>query len=458
MDSSRVWIRLAWLALFLLAAPAGPARAASGQSTFRLTPKHRPGEISRVEVVVQVGGDMRFVTDGKSKDLPMSVLANLKYDEQLLAIDGAGRANRSVRHYEDAHAVIKVDKGGEKPGLDAQHRVIVAEKTAQSAAVLYSPAGPLRREELDLVDVPGNTLLLDHLLPSEEIAPGKSWKVTDETLAALLGLDAVSWSDVDCMLAGVADNVADVSAGGSVSGAVCGVSTDVELKVKLKFDLKTNRINFFALLIKEKRSVGHVGPGLDTVAKVVITITPKQQSAGLTAAFVKSLPEKVTPELTRLIYVSPGGRIRFQYDRCWYVTTDESKLAVLRMIDRGDLVAQCNLSPLKETGKPVTLAEFQRDVQSSLGKNFGQFVKASQSTTPSGQTMFRVVVQGTVSQLPIEWIYYLVEDDKGRGASMAFTFEQELESRFGKADRDLIANLRLTQPVAPTAAKPVKQK
>jgi hypothetical protein len=436
---------------------AGSACAATGHGTFRLTPKHRSGELSRVEVAVQVGGDMRFVADGKSKDLPMSVLANLTYDEQLLALDGAGHPKRSARHYDDARAVIKVDTGGEKPGLEPQHRLLLAEKTAQSAVVLYSPSSPLRREELDLVDVPGNTLLLDSLLPADEVALGKSWKVPDDTWAALLGLDAVSWSDVDCMLANVADNIADVSAGGSLSGAVCGVSTEIELKVKLKFDLKTNRINFFALLIKEKRSVGHVGPGLDTVAKVVITIAPKQQSAGLTAATIKNLPEKASPELTRLTYVAPGGRIRFQYDRCWYVTTDESKLAVLRMIDRGDLVAQCNLSPLKETGKPVTLAEFQRDVQSSLGKNFGQFVKASQSTTSAGQTMFRVVVQGTVSQLPIEWIYYLVEDEKGRGASMAFTFEQELESRFGKADRDLIANLRLTQPVPPTAAKPVKQ-
>ena len=49
----------------------------------------------------------------------MSVVANLKYDEQLLAVDRPQSANAaSLRYYDDSRAVIKVDKGGEKPTLD----------------------------------------------------------------------------------------------------------------------------------------------------------------------------------------------------------------------------------------------------------------------------------------------------------------------------------------------------
>ena len=110
-----------------------------------LRPAHRTGEQSRVEIALQVGGDVKLVSDGKPKTLPMSVVANLKYDEQLLAIESRGLPNRSLRYYDEARAVIKVDKGGEKPTLDAQHRLIAVEKPDKSPAVLYCPGRAARR-------------------------------------------------------------------------------------------------------------------------------------------------------------------------------------------------------------------------------------------------------------------------------------------------------------------------
>ena len=183
---------------------------------------------------MQVGGDLKLVTGGKPKILPMSVIANLKYDEQWLEVNRADRPIRSVRYYDEARAVIKVDKGGEKPSLNDWHRLIAVEKPEKSAGRLVLPDGAAAREELDLIDVPGNTLVIDQLLPTEPVARGESWKLTDQTLADLLSLEAVSWTDVEGMLAQVVDDVADVAAAGSVSGAVGGVSTEIELKIKLK--------------------------------------------------------------------------------------------------------------------------------------------------------------------------------------------------------------------------------
>src|SRR5262249_25535650 len=156
-----------------------------------------------------------------------------------------------------------------------------------------------------------------------------------------------------------ADGVAEIAAAGSVSGAVGGVSTEIELKIKFRFDIKAERISFLALLVKEKRAVGHIGPGLDTVAKLIVNITPAGRSEFLTADVLRELPRRSTPDLTHLAYASRGGQFRFDYDRRWYLTSDDAKLAVLRLLDRGELVAQCNVSALA-TGKkekaPLTLA------------------------------------------------------------------------------------------------------
>ena len=456
MDSARK-LRFV-LGCMLLAAWAPGLKAAEEAEKLSLRPAHRSGEQSRVEIALQVGGDVKLVSDGKPKNLPMSVVANIKYDEQVLALNRSGLPNRSLRYYDEARAVIKVDKGGEKPSLEPRHSLIAVDKSDSSPAVLFSPAGALSREELDLIEVPGNTLVIDQLLPAESMGLGGSWKLKDQALADLLALEAVSWTDVEAMLASVSDGVAHVSAAGNVSGAVGGVSTEIELKIKYRFDLKTRRIAYLALLIKEKRSVGHVGPGLDTVAKVIVTIQPIAASDKLTAATLEQVPDKITPELSQLSYASQGGKFRFNHDRRWYLTSDDAKLSIWRMLDRGELVAQCNMSALSSAKKPITLAEFQRDVQTSLGKNFGQFVKASQSTNDAGYTVLRLVVHGSVSQLPIEWIYYLIHDENGQGVSLAFTFEQDLAPRFADADRSLVSGLRMSEAASSTAARPTQAK
>ena len=49
------------------------------------------------------------------------------------------------------------------------------------------------------------------------------------------------------------------------------------------------RITWFALLVKEKRSVGHIGPGLDVVAKVILKIAPISSSKSINPAAVNKL-------------------------------------------------------------------------------------------------------------------------------------------------------------------------
>ena len=456
MDSSRTVRAFVACCLFFLLAHRATLAAQTGEK-HTLAAQHRPGELTRVEIALQVGGDLKLVGEaGKTIVLPMSVVANIGYDEGILAATQAGRPTRSIRYYDDTRAVIKIDKGGEQPAVDNARRLIVAERKDIAPCLLYCPASPLAREELDLIDLPGGTLVIDEVLPTGPVALGETWKLTDATLAALLCVDAVSWSDVQCVLGEITGGIADIAAAGNVSAAVSGISTDIELKFKYKFDVAAKRITSFAMLVKEKRAIGHIGPGLDTVAKVLVKISPIIASEHITREVVGQLPKTSTPELLELAYTPQGRQFRFQYDRRWYVTDDEAKLAVLRMVDRGELLAQCNLSALPTTAKPLTLAEYQRDVERSLGKNFGQFTGAVQSVNDAGYAVFRVVVHGTVSQLPIEWIYYLVQDRQGRRVSLAFTLEQSLRERFADADRRVVDALQLTDPPAPTAARPVK--
>ena len=89
------------------------------------------------------------------------------------------------------------------------------------------------------------------------------------------------------------------------------------------------------------------------------------------AAAVKS-PQEYLP----LALESAAGQFTVQCDRRWHQMNDDPKLLGLRFVDRGDLVAQCNVAVVDkaEPGKHIDLSKFQQEIQQKLGDNFGQFV------------------------------------------------------------------------------------
>jgi hypothetical protein len=322
---------------------------------------------------------------------------------------------------------------------------------------LYSPAGPLTREELELIDLLGNSLLLDRLLPEKVVTVGESWKHASNLVCALLGLDAVAQSDLQSTLVSVAQGAARLEMGGHVEGAIEGVSTSIDVKAKYRFQLDTGRITWFGILVKEDRSIGHVGTGLEVTARVQMTITPGANAPRLTDAALKDLALKSTPELLQLTYESPAGGWRLLHDPRWFLIRDQKELATLRLIDKGELLAQCNIAPLPNAvpGKTVTLEEFQEDVRKALGKNFKSLIEAGQRPNGLGYQVSHVVAEGVEQDLPIRWRYYLVADKLGRQVVFIFTVESRLLPRFNGADEALLAGVRLLDP-KPTLQKPVK--
>jgi hypothetical protein len=313
----------------------------------------------------------------------------------------------------------------------------------------------LTREELDLVDVPANTLLLDRLLPVEPVATGSNWPHEAALWAALLGLDAASKSDVTSRLKHVAaGHEALVELAGHVDGAIHGVATEIEIKGQYEYSLRRQRITRLVLLIKEQRSIGHVETGVDATTKLTIDIGPLEESAELAEA-AEQLAAEVDSAALLLALESPRREFALEHSRDWHVVDDSARLVTLRLVERGDLVAQCSVSMLPKAtpGTHTSLAKFQSEIQQALGKNFGQFVQASEGADSLGRAVLRTVAVGKVQELPIQWNYYLVADRQGNQAVLAFSIESDLVERFGAADKQLVAGLRITAP-AESAARP----
>jgi hypothetical protein len=455
--------------------------AAVSADRVDLTPKFRAGALAHVAIQLDAGGhnlvranttdddDAKPATpgdktqtaeQGNEQKLPISVVAKLSYDELRLAdatTAPAAGTPLAVRYYDTAEAVIKVAEGGRSPQLPDDHCLVVQAQAA-NRPILYCPEAALGREELDLIDIVGDTFAADRLLPNKQVADGDSWPHDAAVMGALLTLDTVAVCEVQSVLDEHNSDFAKVRLAGTVHGTADGAATQLEVRGVYLFDRRLQRVTRLNLAIRENRSIGSATPGLDAVAKLQINVSPVQKSAHLgTEQINKVRTAKRTPTQD-LLFESPTLGFRVKHDRQWYVTGEGREAVTLRRIDNGDLAAQCTLTqlPSKSEGRQTSLEQFENDVRFALGKNFGELVSNRQWQNAAGLYCYEVVARGLVEELPVEWHYYLVAPSSGARVSVVVTVEKQMLERLGNADRDLVESLQLfpAMPPARTATQP----
>ncbi|MCS7306611.1 MAG: hypothetical protein NZ602_16075 [Thermoguttaceae bacterium] len=478
LQNQKCWMR--WIAaaaisgVFLLIQSGQAEQAKQQPNTYDLRPRRQVGQTDRVSLKLEVEGLLVVSEDPKHAKPKMKVTGQNLYDERLLAVDPkTGWPTRSVRYYQNAEATIQIEQETVRPQLRPERRWIIAE-TQENQIHLFSPKGPLTREELDVVDLLGNSLLLDRLLPAEPVGPTSSWKPSEQSLAMLLGLEKISRSDVQCKWHSATERSILVEMAGTVQGQTGGGQSAMVLKGKYRVDRTTGRINWFGLALAERRTPGLVLRGVDVVVKLTVEITPSAQPPELSEQTLQDLSLESNAEQLLLMYQPPGKGWQILHPRSWHVQREENQTAVLSLFDQQQWVAQGTISLLPPLPKDqqISLEQFQQEIQQALGKNFGQFLQAGQYPTPEDLRMYRVVVEGKVIgqvqnkplEVPMRWHYYRVADAQGRQAVFAFSLEPEQQERLGQADRAIVESFRFLEPAdtplqptpAPSASESAK--
>jgi hypothetical protein len=443
------------LALSLGVAIACQQVAWAASDLVDLRPTTPVGSCRLVKAVIEVEGKLKLNADGKEvQHLPLKVQGQMQYAERVLSQAKQWSEVRLARSYESARADIRLRDSDLKNSLRPERKLIVVESSASQPAAAFSPLGPLTREELELIETPASGLALEALLPLRALKIGGQWTLESTTVARLLGLEAVSQHDVACTLDSVKDNLAIVSLAGKIAGAIGGVSSDIELKGKLNYDLKQRTVTWLTLACKENRDVGHAQPGFEVVTTLRLVAAPVKSASDLGDKALADLPLKANQGQLLLDLTAEAAGFKLLHDRRWSVMFERGDVTVLRLVDRGDLIAQCNISPRPPLGpgEQLTLAGFQEDVKRVLGKNFEQIVEASEEASDAQIRILRVVVAGKAGDLPIQWTYYHLLGDHGHRASLVFTIESTLLERFAAIDRELIDGFRFTADKQPKSA------
>jgi hypothetical protein len=438
-------------ALFLPVA--GTAVAAE---RFELHEDAGAAHIRNVVVELNVSGKL-FPSPGPDKALKLAVAARFAYGERRLGATGReAESLRSVRYYEDAHASIQAGEQLSNSQLRGSQRLIVAQGQLDGLE-LFSPAGPLTYNELELLRVPADSLAVLGLLPDSGVELEETWKAPDWSLPLLTGIEAVEKGTVTCKLESVKGHVARIGFSGEVVGATVGAASIVEIAGHLLYDREQKLVTRIEATQSEKRTIGAVSPGLDVVAKVKVTRGAAENSTRLSEKDLAGVPLEPNVASRLLLFEAQAWNLRMYHDRHWHVFHQASDGALLRLLDQGGFIAQCNIKKLPdaEPGQHVSEKQFQQDIQQSLGKNFEQFVQSEKLNLKDGLYVYRAVAVGSIQRLnekketeanPMQWVYYLIANPDGRQLSFVFSVDARQVKDFGNRDLSMVTGVEFLRP------------
>lgn len=440
---------------------------------------------TRVLLELHVRGDLFAQADADAEPVrePIELEARFDFVERPEAAAGPGGA---ARRYATAAASIQV--GGQAAGDEAAttaarsrrllggdaREVLVA--LQGTTAVPYLADGFLSRDEADLLDTPFDPLLIDGLRPAAAVAEGETWKLPGDLVAGLVAIDTVESGGIEATLEAVADGQARLRLSGTVVGGVDGVPTRLELQGTAGVAASAGeaaetwrlagRVTQLEATISERRQAGWVSPGLDVEATISFARLPAEAEppAGVRAA-MQNPPRLGPPAPQRpqgqgrpgvVWHRHGGGRYAMVLDRRWRVVEDGPEGLVMRLADRGALVAQCSVLPLPRAAADGSAGEqddVRNDVRRSLGDQFGAIVESEAATRDDGTRLVRVVADGAAAGRPFRWIHHVATAAGGHRAAVTFMLEPAMADRFGASDRELVAGLMvLPDPPARSAA------
>ena len=420
--------------------------------------------VRTVTVEWQLAGELRLPapTDGlRPAPTPkVGATGRLTYDETPLPTAAPPSASevpaRFVRLYREVETSIGVDSNVRQQTVRPERHLTLTSSTTTGPQILAID-GPLRREELDTLRLPADSLSLAGLLPNEPLEIGATWHHTPETIASLTMLQTVEICECQSVLAEANSRYAKCQMGGTIHGTIDGTRTEMDLDAVYLVDLERGEITQFNLAIREHREVGPITPGLEGIVKLRVAIAPTDR-------------EHLTPELVDRVVTSypvPATAVETwnselgfltTHDASWHTTGSRGRSMSLRKISPAGLVAHATLTrlPPKELVPEVSLAEFRADVARAIGEPMAGIASDESFTNQHGCRVLYVVAQGAVDGVPVEWHAYQVappaEQPDGHRLALTFVIESDRLEELAGQDRQLVERIELLPEPAETAA------
>lgn len=412
--------------------------------TVNLQEAPLPGSHFRVELNMKLDGELTLQQAGKDIAIKESATATHDYLERFLDAGGEGIALRSARVYKAAKVNLVVGNDKLERTLRPDRTFLVAQR-GRDGLLIYSPRGAMTREEMDVTDHL-DSLVIAGLLPDKEIAVGSTWKVSNGTVQALCHLQGLSEQTLTGKLESVAGDEATLSFTGTAAGIDLGAPTAVVIKGTAKFSTKARRVTSLEWTQTDTRGQGPVSPGSKVEVTTRMTRTPIEPCNELNDVVLVPVPNGQPPrEMVELQLTDARGRNELVHAREWLLVGRTEDHTVLRLMDRGDFVAQVSIAPWKkaEPGKHLSPDDVKAIVANTPGWQLEKLLRTEEIKLPSGQWAYLVAGEGDLGDLRAVQYFYFVAGPQGDQAMLTFTMTPAQTQKLGTRDIELLRGFLL---------------
>lgn len=311
----------------------------------------------------------------------------------------------------------------------------------------FCTSEPLTVRETHLLHSPVNSAAIDLLLPTTAAKPSSAWPVSTSDAKKIFNLEAVHTCSLECKIAKVEKGVATISLLGDIEGTVNSVPTSIQVNGSFQAKLSSHGVivTWLGIALQEDRQESLAEPGFDVTARIRMIRAETPNQVVTTESELRKRIENATDGDWLVGVHSIRGRYEFLTSRNWSVYADTGEEAILKLVDKNSLVAQCNITRLAklDEGTQLTMEAFQADIKTALGEQFEDYIESSENINSSGLRVMRSIVMGKAEEVPIQWIYNHVSDDTGRRYLFVFTLGGNQVENFAAADVQLTSSFSL---------------
>jgi hypothetical protein len=421
------------------------AVASAGWGQTALTEVVKPGDCFRYEVGMKLTGEMRFRKDAGTFPVKLVASATHAYPERVLSASGA-IVQKSARVYETAKVSIVRGTDRSDTSLRAGRKLIVAE-WLKGQHLVYSPAGALMRQELDLVNDQFDTLALAGILPGKAVNVGDTWKLPNMEAQALCGLEGMTEQKIEGKFEKVVGNDATISLAGTASGVEQGALVKATISATALFDVKAQRITKLEWKQKSDRDQGPVSPASIMEIEIVVGRKVIEMPAELNDVALVAVPRDGAPvgPMLNLEYRDPKGRFNLVHTRDWHLTAFTGDQSVLRLLDRGDYVAQVTVTPWTKAkkGEHLTPEQFKKAINETSGWKPEKELQAGEIPATDGRYAYRFSAQGQLDDVPVMQNFFLIAAPTGEQVVLTFTLPPKMADKLGARDMSMAASIEV---------------
>jgi hypothetical protein len=433
-----VWRTLGILAALHLTAGLGPAQ------TYPLVEELKPGDCFRLRLEMKLTGEIRVSREGKQLPLKETASATHEFCERILIVDKSGFSEKSARRYTMAKASITVGNDRSERSLNPERGPFVAQRVKDQILV-YCPATTLSHEELEATDH-FDTLNLTGLLSGKAVTIDETWKLTSSAVQALCHFEGLTEHDLKGKLIDVKDNLAKITVSGTASGIDLGALVKLNVDATCHFDLKAKRLTWLEWKQKDEREQGPASPAASVQETTTIQRSAIDTPGTLTDVALVSVPEgnkEPEPHRTQVLYVDPKSRFDLAHSREWTLVGQTEEHVILRLLERGDFVAQVTITPWEpaEKGKHMDPEKFRETMAGTPGWDMEKELQIGEVPCEGGRWMYRVSAQGRLDGAAVIQNFYLIASPNGDQVVLVFTMTPKQADRLGSRDLSLAGSV-----------------